>query len=195
MRNHHNLLGLGAQPRVLIVVEMVVVTAQPLTNPPRAVFDAERVKDPLFRVPLACAGPMRRRRVSGRGREGFEGGKVEGGEFGVGFEVGAGLACVRARRGAEREKDGGTDVVTRFSQSQYGYDWLVGRGRRSQETRGTRSDSRNRCRKGGRSLLAIRGGGASVSLPWSSGRSGARSCHNGRLGTRGKGGGTADKKA
>lgn len=66
MRNHHNLLCLGAQPRVLIVV-MVVVTAQPLTNPARAFFNAERVKDPLFRVPGWRAGPMRRRVRGGGG--------------------------------------------------------------------------------------------------------------------------------
>jgi hypothetical protein len=172
MRNHHNLLGLGAQPRVLIVVEMVVVTAQPLTNPPRAVFDAERVKDPLFRVPSRGAGPMRRRRVRGEGgggggREGFEGGEIEGGEFGVGFEVGARLASC-----GERE-------VSRFSQIQW---W-------EPLQRAVCEDSRNRCRRGGRSLLAIRGGGASVSLPLSSARSGARSCQIGRLGTRGKKGG------
>lgn len=59
MRDHHNLLRLGAQPGGFIVV--MVVTAQPLTNPARAFFNSEGIEDPLFRVPRLGAGPMRRR--------------------------------------------------------------------------------------------------------------------------------------
>ena len=78
----------------------------------------------------------------------------------MGFEVGARLAG--------RGRGMVTQKVTQYSQN-----FTVGA---TPLQKAVCEDSRNRYRTGGRSLLATRGGGASVSLLSSSARSGARSC-------------------